>query len=438
MPKPALPTIENPPVKKESFWFGLIGSPAAFSLESRIFHSISVSLVFLSWFYTLYNLYAGLYVGSLSGFLFSLLFLHQYYQSRYRARAHNNIVFGLAGLLIFGLNYFSNSGIDGSTDLIWPTYLLLVFAITPYRQHLLWLAIYLLTFFILHLVEFYYPSLVQHPFEAGKGQFIDRVTAFPIPAISIYIIIKFLRKSYDKERNAADERAVALEQSSIEKNRMMSIISHDLRSPLMNVQGYLQLLNGNDLEESERIMMQKALLTSTNNAMEMLSNLLHWSKSQMEGANVYLLELNLADSLFSTIEMEQANALKKGISLACNIPREIVIVADLDMLQIVVRNLINNAVKFTAEGGVITIDAAKVKDECKITIADNGNGISEEKQGIIFSMNAEPSLGTNNERGVGLGLVLCKEFIERQKGRISFESQQGKGSNFFVFLPLKS
>src|SRR3546814_8764256 len=85
------------------------------------------------------------------------------------------------GIIIFGVNYFSNSGISGSTDLIWPAYLLLVFAISPYHQHIKWLIVYLLCFLILHTVEYYYPFLIKHPFSAGKGQFIDRVTAFPMP-----------------------------------------------------------------------------------------------------------------------------------------------------------------------------------------------------------------------------------------------------------------
>lgn len=421
---------------KDSFWSELIGRPENFPLESRIFHSISTGLIVLSALYVPYNLYAGLYVGSLSAFLFGLFFSYQYYSSRFLGKPHSNLMFGIAGIVLFGLNYFTNSGINGSTDLIWPAYLLLIFAISPYRQHIIWLVVYLLGFIVIHTIEFYYPSLVKHPFVAGKGQFIDRITAFPLPVILIYLIIKFIRRSYDIEKKAAEEKTLAVEKSDSEKSKLMSIISHDLRMPLINIQNYLTLLNENGIESKERPALEKALLHSTNNAMEMLSNLLHWSKSQVIGSHVQLAEVNLLDVLLSTLDMEKTHASKKDISLSYTIPPQLVVVADIDMLQLVVRNLLSNALKFTPQGGVITLDAKLVENECKITVSDNGKGISKDKLDKIFSIKSEPSYGTNNEKGVGLGLVLCKEFIERQGGRIGFESNHGIGSSFFIYIPL--
>lgn len=435
---------------KNTFWFELIGSPSLFSLESRIFHGISIGLIILTALYVPYNLYAGLYIASLSALLICLFFSYQYYYSRFHSKPHHNTVFGLMGMLIFGVNYFYNSGINGSTDLIWPAYLLLIFAISPYKQHVIWLIVYLLGFLILHAVEYQYPHLVKHPFTAGKGQFIDRITAFPIPVIAIYIIINYFRRSYDQERKLTEEKTIAvelskaqivlqkdqLEKSNMEKNKLMSIISHDLRTPLMNIQNYLTLLNAHEVDSMDRPVLEKALLNSTNHAVAMLSNLLHWSKSQMEGSSVKLLEVNLLAALLGTLEMEQLNALKKDISITQLIPEQLIIIADIDMLQLVVRNLISNAVKFTPHGGSIHIDAQIVAKECKITITDNGKGIPLEQQENIFSIKSEPSFGTNNERGVGLGLVLCKEYIERQGGHIGFESKVGTGSSFFILLPL--
>ncbi len=452
MPKFSFRLPNGHPLKeKDTFWLALIGSPSMFSLESRIFHSLSIGMIIIAAIYVPYNLYAGLYIGSLSAFLLGLFFSYQYYYSRMHGKQHNSTLFGLAGILIFGVNYFSNSGISGSTDLIWPAYLLLVFAISPYHQHIKWLIVYMLCFLILHTAEYYYPFLIEHPFSAGKGQFIDRVTAFPMPVVAVYIIINFMRRSYDKERKAAEEKTIAveiskaqillqkeqLEESNLEKSKLMSIISHDLRAPLLNIQSYLVLLNENEIDSEIRPVLEKALLKSTNNAVDMFSNLLHWTKSQMEGSRVHLIEVNLFSVLEDTLEMEKMHALKKDISLNYNIPPQLIVIADVDMLQLVVRNLISNAVKFTPHGGHINIDAQLVLNECKITVSDNGRGISQDKQENIFSIKSDPEFGTDNERGVGLGLVLCKEFIERQGGRIGFESNLGLGSSFFVFIPLK-
>jgi two-component system sensor histidine kinase/response regulator len=444
-------SIFNSQFKKEdTFWLTLIGNPLAFALESRIFHSISIGLILVSILYAPYNLYAGLYISSLSAFVFALFFAHQYCNSRFNGKKHSNILFGVFGIVIFGVNFFANAGINGSTDLIWPAYLLVLLAITPYSQHLTWLLVYVICFLVLHSIAHVYPDLVKHPFTAGKGQFIDRITAFPLPVLVIYIIIRFMRRSHDNERKTAEEKTIAveeskaqiliqkeqLEQSNIEKNKLMSIISHDLRTPLFNIQNYLELLNTNEVDSTDRPILEKALLQTTNNTVKMLSNLLHWSRSQMEGIHVQLAEANLLTILSGTLEMEKINALKKEIILSYIIPENLLVIADIDMLQLVIRNLINNAVKFTPSGGSIEIDAQIVLNQCKITVSDNGSGMTADQQKKVFSMQAEPSYGTANEKGVGLGLVLCKEFIERQGGNIDFESKSGLGSSFYIFIPL--
>jgi len=437
--------------EKEIFWKKLIGSSAVFPLESRIFHSISVGLIPMALIYIFYNLYADLYVSSISALVLAIFFSQQYYNSRIRGKRHNSTLFGIIGILIFSLTYFSSSGIKGSTDSIWPAYLILIFSITPYNQHIRWLIVYLLSFSLVHSLGYYYPFLVEYPYEGGsKEQLIDRITAFPIPVIATYIIITFIRRSHDKERKIAEEKTLAaesskeevmvqknqLEESNLEKSKLMSIISHDLRAPLMNIQSYLVLLNENEVDSEMRPVLEKALLKSTNNAMDMFSNLLQWSKSQMDGTRVNLVEVNLLTVLFDTLEMEKMHALKKDISLNYNIPPQLIVIADVNMLQLVVRNLISNAVKFTPHGGFINIDAQSISNECKITVSDNGRGIPKHKQENVFLIKSDPEFGTDNEKGVGLGLVLCKEFIERQGGRIGFESTERIGSRFFIFIPL--
>jgi two-component system sensor histidine kinase/response regulator len=435
--------------KINDLWFRLIGDPSVFRLESRIFHSISVGVIILGLVYVPYNFFEGLYIGSVSAFILSAFFAYQYYNSRINGKAHSSVLFGLIGILIFSVNYFANSGIHGSTDLIWPAYLLLVFAISPQRQLIVWLIVYIICFLILHLVAYYYPLLVKYPFSEGKGELIDRISAFPLPVITIYVIMRYIRKSYDKERITVEEKALAievrnqqiilqkdqLEQSDAEKNKLMSIISHDMRAPLISIQNYLELLNENELDSRQRVIFEEELLKATNSTMDMLSNLLQWSRSQMEGPSVNLLTINLLSTITSTLEMGKTQATKKEITFGYHIDPLVMVIADTDMLQLVVRNLISNAIKFTQPGGIINVTSELVAHECKIIVADNGKGIDQQKQEKIFSINTEPGFGTNNEKGVGLGLLLCKEFIERQGGRIGFESVFGQGSSFFIFIP---
>ncbi|MES2448262.1 MAG: HAMP domain-containing sensor histidine kinase [Bacteroidota bacterium] len=422
---------------KLTSWADLVGSKENFSLESRIFHSISIGLLILNLIYIPYNFFIGLHIGALSGFIFFLVFFYQYYNSRINHKPHSNLLFGSLGIVILGANYFTNSGIVGSTDIIWPAYLLLVFAISPYKQHIIWLIVYLICFAAIHVVEYLYPELISYPITPGKSQFIDRVTAFPIPIIAIFLVIKFMRRSYDKEKNDTLAKTIAVEKSNIEKDKLMSIISHDLKSPLVSIQNYLTLLNENEIAASDRPAIEKDLLKSTSNAMEMLSNLLLWSKSQMDGPKVQLIEIDLIKVLKNTLEMEKILASKKNITLNYQIPSPIIVIADIDMLQLVVRNLVSNAIKFTHFNGLINITAKAEGKYCKLTVEDNGAGIKEEEQDQIFSVSTKPAYGTDNEKGVGLGLVLCKEFIERQDGSIYFTSTVNEGSSFMVLIPTK-
>lgn len=418
-------------------WADLVGSKENFTLESRIFHSIAIGLVILNLLYIPYNFFIGLHFGAISGFIFSIAFFYQYYNSRFNKNAHSNLLFGAIGIIILGANYFTNSGIVGSTDVIWPAYLLLVFAISPYKQHIIWLLVYILCFAAIHVIEYLHPELISYPITPGKSQFIDRITAFPIPIIAIFLVIKFIRRSYDKEKNDAIAKTTEVEKSNLEKDKLMSIISHDLKSPLVSIQNYLTLLNDNEIEPADRPAIEKDLLKSTNNAMEMLSNLLLWSKSQMDGPTVQLLEIDLLKVLKNTLEMEKIHASEKNITLTYHIPSPAIVVADVDMLQLVVRNLISNAIKFTHFNGWINISAEIAGQFCKVIVKDNGAGIAMEDQQQIFSFSTKPAFGTDKEKGVGLGLVLCKEFMERQGGSISFTSELNKGSEFSILIPTK-
>jgi signal transduction histidine kinase len=156
----------------------------------------------------------------------------------------------------------------------------------------------------------------------------------------------------------------------------------------------------------------------------------------MEGATVKLSDVRLLDALHNTLDMERMLAAKKDITLTYRIDPGITVVADTDMLQLVIRNLTSNAIKFTRPGGDVNITAQIEMNECCISIKDNGLGIPFEQQSDMFTLKARSTFGTGKEKGVGLGLLLCKEFTEHQGGRIGFQSVPGRGSNFFVYLQI--
>jgi len=252
----------------------------------------------------------------------------------------------------------------------------------------------------------------------------------------IFLVTILVRKSYHNEKKLVEEKAAELENLNNTKSKLFSILAHDLRSPLSSIQNYLELHSDIKLSPDEKLSIEKDLLESTQNTQQMLSNLLFWSKSQMEGLTVKLANLNLKNTLQGTFNIHKTIAAEKGIQLTNKLQNSVFIVADADMLQLIVRNLINNAIKFTDPGGEIVLASERVGTDCRITVSDNGIGIPHEQQTGIFSLQVSSTFGTKNEKGIGLGLLLCKEFTELQGGEITFESRPGAGTAFHVSFKL--
>jgi two-component system sensor histidine kinase/response regulator len=372
-----------------------------------------------------------------------LLLVLFYYQSRFRKRFKlSRIVFTICCYGILPFNFFYNSGSYGPTILgFFLTYIFLI-AIFNRKTYLYWIALHFITGVALMIIEHYYPNLVPYTYADTTSRYVDITTTYAFILIFSYCTYNFIRANYDFERLIASNRAVAIEthnrelaKVNEEKNKLFSIVSHDLRSPLNTIQSYLELLSYGVLDEAEKVEAQSQLLSLTKNTSDLLFNLLSWSKTQMEGVNAKLQRHNLFDVLASTINTQHAIASKKNISFSNQIDKQATITCDEDMLQLVARNLLNNAIKFTPSFGEITISSSIRGDKTYLIIKDTGRGIPPEQQKEIFSLKINSTYGTQNEKGIGLGLLLCKEYMELQHGGILFESETGKGTTFFVSLP---
>jgi two-component system sensor histidine kinase/response regulator len=437
--------------KINALWVKLIGDPLVFPLEHRVFHSICLIIIISLGYNVPFNFIIGLPVGAFLDLIAFCTFLGFYYRSRYKGKMEGSIfIVSIICNILFLLSYFYNSGISGPNDIGFVFSLFVIIFIAPAKQYRGWLVGNIVLLLAMHAIEYVYPHTVPYTFQSRLSRFINITSAYLVVAILMYYTIKYIRRNYDYEKQQVVEQKhaiqsqhqyilaqnVQLEHLNSEKNKLLSIIAHDLRAPLSNIQNYLELVTEYGLEKEEREVVEGDLLKVTQNTLNMLSKLLIWSKSQMEGVVVKLSDINLEATLKSTLEMERMLALKKGITPSCEIDTSITVVADSDMLQLVVRNLISNAIKFTPAGGTVDLSTEIIMNECKISIKDSGRGIPFEQQPDIFSLKARSTFGTNNEKGVGLGLILCKEFTEQQGGRIGFESMPGHGSNFFIFIPL--
>jgi two-component system sensor histidine kinase/response regulator len=420
-----------------SFWVNVIGQPPGFSLEARIFNAICLTSAVSLFLTFLLNILLGIQQLVILMAAIFVIAVICYYYARFKRKLNSCvIVYMIAINALLILNFKYNSGINGPSLLIFMLSYFLTISIVPQKQYWFWIPINLLIVFALLLIGYEYPATIVNTYADTKSRFIDVGSTYVFITIFIFLVTVYVRKSYRTEQDLVEQKATELEYANDTKNKLFSILAHDLRSPLASIQNYLEILSEFNIDETERLSINKALLNSTQNTQQMLGNLLFWSKSQMEGVTVKLVKLNAKKILESTFQVHQAIADEKGIRLTDDLDHLCPIIADLDMLELIVRNLINNAIKFTSPGGEIIVSNDVVGDYCRIIIKDSGIGIPYDQQSDIFSLKASSTFGTKNEKGVGLGLVLCKEFTELQNGIITFESTPGIGTTFYLSFKL--
>lgn len=416
----------------------LIGDHKDVNMEARIFHEVSLITIVSIIMSMVVNFFSQIpYTSLILGFTL-ILTTGLYINSRiYHRSEASATIFCLALTTILIFNFFINSGSNGPTLLLFITAFFFSLAVMPKKQYPFWIILNVVSIIGLLSVEYLFPLQVTNSYRNRSAGFLDLLFTYLGSMASILVILSYIVKSLVNEKNKVLAMSKELRIANQSKTQLLSILSHDLRSPLNSIQSFLELLLEYDIDEKERQTIKASLLKETKNTQIMLHNLLLWTKGQMEGGlHVSLMSVPLYQELKVVLEILQISALEKVITIKNEINPDICIIADIEMIKVVVRNLISNAVKFTPSGGTITLRSAVDGDFVTLMIEDNGIGITEAKQEQLFSVGAESTYGTNNEKGVGLGLMLCKEFTELQGGTISFKSTIGTGSEFSLTFPL--
>lgn len=244
------------------------------------------------------------------------------------------------------------------------------------------------------------------------------------------------RKKYEEQLlNYTDELKVL----NASKDKFFSIISHDLRTPFNSLLGITEFIAQSYDEMSPKEIKDSIgnIYQSSHKVYNLILNLFEWTRLQIGKFEVEKTNINLKELIEETINLYKPNADQKGIKLLNNSSNEIFVYADKYMIETVLRNLITNAIKFSYNGGTVKVNAVTKGNAAEVTVTDNGVGISDENQKKLFRIDVQfKSYGTADEKGTGLGLILCKEFVEKNGGNISVDSKEGKGSKFIFSIPL--
>jgi ligand-binding sensor domain-containing protein/signal transduction histidine kinase len=280
-----------------------------------------------------------------------------------------------------------------------------------------------------------------------------RTNAFYFILFIVIALLGFLAYSYlikwntnkilavkNEELEQANQRLLDSEKSLKElnntKDKFFSIIAHDLRNPFNPLLALTELLENDykELKEEERISFIREIHLGAKKLYDLLENLLNWALSQTKQIKFHQEELNLFEVVKSNVELLEINAVNKGISIINNIRNEAIVLADENMLNSILRNLINNAIKFSHANSRIEINIYDENQYFIVEVKDSGHGIAIENQMAVFNGFLKSEKNKTKGKGTGLGLILCKEFVEKNKGEIWVKSDEGKGASFFFTL----
>lgn len=293
---------------------------------------------------------------------------------------------------------------------------------------------------VLIWLDYSRPGFIEITYESRSLFFADISFSYCCSLLVIYGITTYIKFNYAREHKLATDRAainaqqkIQLEKIDEQKNKLFSIIGHDVRGPLTLIRGYLDLMEHKDvLNESESEQLRLQLQESVDGTIEMLENLLEWSRLQ------YLQEtqweqVDVSAAIDHVLVLLEKQAAKKQIQISRDRPAEKrMISGNKRIIELVLRNVIQNAIKFTPAHGAIHIKESLFPGKYTVEIKDNGMGMSEAQLKSLFTFKAKTTYGTNREKGTGMGLMLCKELLSGIGGTIRAESREGEGSSFWI------
>ena len=302
------------------------------------------------------------------------------------------------------------------------------------------------------MISYFILSVIwkTYPYQLEKINFVAYLINQALAIIYIFYglyLIKTENSNYNtalQQTNVEMERqAVQLKQQAEEldqlnslKNNLFSVISHDLKAPMYALRNLFETMDSQDMPAAEIKSWVPEIKKDMNYTVSLMENLLQWAKSQMQAHTVKAQLINVTDIIDGVMHLQHLQAESKKIVLEKKAEGPVYVWADNDMINLVVRNLVSNAIKFTPSGGKVVIGATEHPNFAEVYVQDSGLGMSPTDLRKLNAQEFYTTAGTAQEQGTGIGLMLCREFLRKNDGHLRIESEQGKGSTFSFTLPL--
>ena len=373
----------------------------------------------------------------------------------------HSILFFLASVAVFSLLWFYNGGYDGNNGVLIFVYFIVFITILPSKYRFLGFAVYSMMIVVLVTIQYLKPEFIT-PYEFEHHRFIDLALGYFFYLILAYVIQNTIIKNYEEDRKKIkiqndqlnllvekqNDTNAKLEQSlnhvkelNSAKDRFITVLSHDLRSPFQGLLGITKILDSeyDSFDDTEKRLYISQVNGSVEKLYSFLEELLLWGRVQKNAVKLTYESTVIRELIHQTVSLISETASKKKISVEVVCDELLTAVLDREMIAIVLRNLISNAIKFSTVGGKILVTAQLEIDHIKISTTDNGVGIPEDIIPKLFRLDESVStVGTDGEQGSGMGLILCNDIVKKHNGEITVRSKEGRGSTFTIQIPQKN
>jgi two-component system sensor histidine kinase/response regulator len=412
----------------------LIGQPDDLSLQTRIYHFVCITTIAVMFYVLIFSAIQQMVSYALITLLLIPLQIFLLYISRFRNRTALSMKVYI--LLIHGffvISYRLSAGIAGSTLLSFSIVFFLSLAIVPRKEYVLLTLVNLGTVAGLLLSEYDSPAFVLTHYADRTEHFIDIASTYAVTIILMLSGLGYIIKNYTTEKENAEARASLLDELHEEKARLISIISHDYHTPLANLQHALYIMDTHELSPSELKIFTGEMRKSVVNTQSLLTNLLEITKTEN---GLYSFDMvtsfSVWEAMSETLDVYSDIARSNGQRIEVSIPEKLHINANQHLYTTVIRNLINNAVKYAGSGAYIRFSYQYQEGYHVFQVADNGPGIPEKvQQEILQSWNQSTR---NVSRSGAIGLPLSKQYAAALGGDLLFETGPG-GTIFFLKIP---
>lgn len=421
----------------------IIGEEGQFSFQERLFHRICIALAGLLNGVLIAAIFLNLWEIVAFTVICEILLTLAYWLSRVMGAfqwAYWIVVIGAHAALV--ANFFLNAGSHGATIFLSFFSLSFLFAISKAKINFVWTLTHIVLLVVLVLLEPHLDTNLIRPYPNATMRSVDFAISLPLTLFFTSLIFHFSQKTFQerrmlikKQKTALEEQKLALSKSNEDLTKVLSIISHDVRNPLAALEGFLDFQSSGELSKKDEEELRAQLQSLLKNTNKMLDDLVNWSKTKVHGEEINIQELTLGSWLTDTVSHMESLAAAKGIHLFSDYPGNERHYGDPNLMSVVIRNLLQNAIKFTPRGGQIDLKANFDNESLKLSVSDTGVGMSKEQIDEVFTLSKKVGMGTQKEKGSGLGLLICEEYVKLHKGSMQVVSEPGKGSTFSVIFP---